>query len=141
MPRVKLTEQKKYPYFITARLAPRDMNYGGHLGNDSLVSIIGTARVETLHTLGFSENDLGDGRTGIIMADLVVNYRSEGFLFDEVTVDTCIGELSHNGFRFFHRMRKGETIIALVETGMISFDYSARKIVPLPEAFQKKIDH
>jgi 4-hydroxybenzoyl-CoA thioesterase len=126
-------EQGEYEFHYTVALQPRDINYGGHMGNDALVSLVGAARVHMFRSLGFSELNLGDGQTGILMSDLSVNYKAEAFMFDELQIDTHIGELSPGGFRIFHRVRRGETIIALVETGLVTFNYETRKIAPVPE--------
>ena len=128
MPRTKLDEQPVYEFSCAIVLQPRDINYGGHLGNDSLVSLIGAARAGMLHSMALSEGNLGDGKTGIIMADLTVSFRAEAFMFDELQIDTHVGELSRTGFRIFHRIRRGETIVAFAETGMVAFDYATRKI-------------
>ena len=133
MPRVKLIEQPEYEFSYPIILQPRDINYGGHLGNDSIVVLVNVARVNMLRSMGFSENDLGDGRTGIIMSDLVVNYKAEGFLFDDLTVDTHIGEVQSSSFRIFHRISRGGTRIALAETGVVTFDYSNHKVGKAPD--------
>ncbi len=78
MPRVKLTEQPTYEFSYPVTLIPRDINYGGHLGNDAIVVLVNRAG-SMYRSMGFSENDLGDGTNGTIMSDLVVNYRAEGF--------------------------------------------------------------
>jgi acyl-CoA thioesterase FadM len=135
MPRVKLTEQKAYEFRCTLEVQPRDLNYGGHLANDSLISLVGTARARMFSSLGFSELDLGDGRTGVVMSDLVVNYRSEAFMFDELLIETHVGELSRLGFRLFHRVTKGNLPVGVVETGLAAFDYLSRKIAPVPGVF------
>jgi len=140
MPRVKLAEQAKYEFTYPVTLQPRDINYGGHLGNDSIVVLVNIARVNMFRSMGFSENDLGDGRTGIIMSDLAVNYRAEGFLFDELTIDTHIGEMESSNFRIFHRISRGDTRIALAEAGVVTFDYSNRKIGQVPAIFVKTIE-
>jgi acyl-CoA thioester hydrolase len=128
MPRTKLDEQPVYEFSCAIALQPRDINYGGHLGNDSLVSLIGAARAGMLHSMALSEGNIGDGKTGIIMADLTVSFKAEAFMFDELQIDTHVGEMSRTGFRIFHRVRKGNAIIAFAETGMIAFDYVTRKI-------------
>jgi acyl-CoA thioesterase FadM len=92
-----------------------------------------------LRSIGVSEADLGDGQTGIIMSDLVVNFRAEGFMFDELLIDTHIGEFSRTGFRIFHRVTKGKTLIALAETGITTFDYTSRKIAPVPETLHRAL--
>jgi acyl-CoA thioesterase FadM len=139
MPRVRLRDLGRYEFSHSVTLQPRDINYGGHLANDALVSVVGAARAHVFRTLGVSELNLGDGRTGIVMSDLVVNYKSEAFMFDEITVETYIGELSHTGFRMFHRVVRGDTLVALVETGMTAFNYVSKKIVLLPEQFLKAL--
>jgi acyl-CoA thioester hydrolase len=135
MPRIKLSELNSYVFHYKMMLEPRDINYGGHLGNDALVSIVGSARVSMFRSIGLSEMDLGDGKTGIIMSDLAVNYKSEAFMFDELLIDTQVGEISRSSFRLFHRINKGKIVVALVETGITTFNYALRKVVPVPEAF------
>jgi hypothetical protein len=81
MPRIKLEEQASYEFMFPVTLYPRDINYAGPLGNDALVVSIGSARAEMFHSMGFAEGDLGDGKTGIIMSDLV-SITGRGFIFD-----------------------------------------------------------
>jgi acyl-CoA thioesterase FadM len=89
--------------------------------------------------MGMSELNLGNAQTGVIMSDLTVNYLAEAFLFDELFIDTHIGELSRTGFRLFHRIAKKKTLIALVETGLVTFNYVSKKIVSVPETFLKRL--
>ena len=139
MPRIKLEEQSMYEFTFPVTLYPRDINNGGHLGNDSLVILIGSARAQMFHSVGFAEGDLGDGKTGIIMSDLVMNYRAESFIFDELQIDTHIGEIRSGGFRIFHRVTKKGTLVALAETGVMSFDYTIHRLAHVPEVFLKAI--
>ena len=73
------------------------------------------------------------------MGDLAVTYFSEGRLFDKLRVDSHVGEMGHSGFRIFHRLVRGETLIALVETGLMAYDYTLRAIVPIPEVFKRAL--
>ena len=139
MPRTKLAEQHEYKFCYPITLQPRDINYGGHLGVDSLVSIVGTARAYIFKSAGLSEINLGDERTGIIMMDLVVNLKAEGFMFDNLEVYTHIGELTKNGFRFFHKVTRGDSVIALAEMGFLTFDYAARKVISVPETLMNAL--
>ena len=135
MPKVKLTKKENYEFEYKVILQVTDINYGGHLGNDALVGIIHEARVNLLKTLGCSEFDLGDGKTGIIMSDLGVNYLGEGFMFDEIIVHSTIDEISNASFRLFHHVTKKEKTIAFCETGIIAFDYNERRITEIPRVF------
>lgn len=135
MPRVKLQEQSCYEFRYEITLQVRDINYGGHLGNDALVGLLHEARINLLSQLGCSEMNLGDGQTGMIMGDLVVNFREEGFMLDRLQIDSHIGEISQRSFRIFHRITKGDNLLALAETGLVTFNYARRAIAPVPAAF------
>ena len=139
MPRVKLEEQPTYEFTYTVTVRVTDLNYGNHLANDAIIGLISEARVQLLRELGLSEFDLGDGQTGLILADLVVNYQAEGFLFDSLQIDSHVGDISRKSFRIFHRITKEEQPVALAETGIITFNYAERQAVSIPEAFLKAV--
>jgi acyl-CoA thioester hydrolase len=140
MPRVKLQLQPSYEFHYEVTLQVRDINYGGHLGNDALVGLLHEARINLLHSLGLSEMNLGDGQTGIIMADLVVNFLEEGFMLDKLDIDSHIGEMTQRSLRIFHRLAKGDKLLALAETGIVSFNYAERKIAPIPKSFRQALE-
>ena len=136
MARIKLVPLDHYQNIYETAVEVTDLNYGNHLGNDALVGIIHRARVHFLHRLGASENDLGDGETGILLADLIVNYKGEGFLFNTLSVESGIGDVLSKGFRMFHRITaEPGRLIALAETGIVAFNYQKRKVVRIPESF------
>jgi acyl-CoA thioester hydrolase len=135
MPRIKLQEQPRYEFRYEVVLQPRDINYGGHLGHETLIALIHSARTDLLRSMGLSEMNLGDGRTGIIMVDLAVNYQGEGFMFDVIRIESHVGEMTRTSFRIFHRVIKGDKILAFVETGFLAFNYPDRKIARVPQSF------
>lgn len=137
MPRIRLAEQEAYEFHYEVQVRPQDINYSGHVGNDNLIALVGAARAYALHSMGVSELDLGDGKTGVIMIDLAVNYRAEAFLFDSLTIDTYVGEMGKSGFRMFHRVRNDRRIIGLVESGFATYNYQEKKVSPVPETFKK----
>ena len=77
MPRIKIEIPERFIYKTEIPIRITDINYGGHLGNDSLLSIIHEARVRFLKNLGYSEANV-EG-SGIIMIDSAIQYKSEGF--------------------------------------------------------------
>jgi len=140
MPRIKLEEQPVYEFTFPVTLHPRDINYGGHLGNDSLVTLVGSARAQMFHSMGLGEGDLGNGKTGIIMADLVMNYRAEAFVFERLDIDTHIGEVGPSSFRIFHRVTRDGKLIALAEAGVMTFDYTTHRVAHVPEIFLRAVE-
>ncbi len=133
MARIKLKPLDTYSFSIELRVRVTDLNYGGHLGNDRLLSLVHEARVAFLAEQGFSELDCGG--VSLTMGDAALVFQGEAFAGDVLCFEAAAGEASYSGFRIFYRITRPSdgSPIALVETGMVCFDYQARKICPLPE--------
>ncbi len=82
MARIKIELPEKFLFRTEIPVRITDINYGGHLGNDSLLSIIHEARLRFLNHLGYSESNVEE--VGIIMIDSAIQYKSEGFYGDEL---------------------------------------------------------
>ena len=117
-----------------------DINYGGHLGNDSVLSVIHEARVQCLRHFGFTESDVGG--VGIIMTDAVIVYRNESFYGDILRIDVAVQDLSRTGCDFVFRLtdKKSGKEIALAKTGVVFFDYTHRKVVAIPTVFLRTVE-
>ena len=133
MPRVRLKPLDQYSFSIKIVVRVTDLNYGGHLGNDSLLSLVHEARVAFLAAHGFSELDCGG--VPLTMGDAAIAYQGEAYAGDELNIEVAAGEPSKSGFRLFYRLTRSSDTkkIGLVETGMVCFDYKAKKIIPLPK--------
>lgn len=134
MPRIQLKPFDKYPFFTDITVRTTDLNYGGHLGNDRLLALVHEARVAFLAEHGFSEKDCGG--VSLILADTAVVYQGEAFAGDILRFEVAAGEPSRCGFRIFYKVTRtaDKEAIALVENGIVCFDYETRKIRPLPDA-------
>ena len=140
MPRVQLAPRDDYRFRTVLTVRTTDLNYGGHLGNDRLLSLVHEARVDVLASCGFTELDCGG--VSLIMADAAIAYRGEAFAGDALHVETAAGEFGRLGFRLFHRVTRpaDRTEIALAETGMVCFDYALRKPVGLPDIVRAALE-
>lgn len=134
MPRLKLTPLDSYSFSCEMTVRTTDLNYGGHLGNDRLVSLVHEARVAFLAAHGLSELDFGG--VSLILGDAAIIYQGEAFAGDCLLIEAAAREPSRSGFRIFYRITRQSDgqAIALVENGMACFDYRARKISALPAA-------
>ncbi|OHE59222.1 MAG: hypothetical protein A2Y36_09745 [Treponema sp. GWA1_62_8] len=139
MPRIKLKERTSYRFSVTCPVRVDDINYGGHMDNARFVSFLHEARVRFLQELGATETDLGDGRTGIVMGDLAVNYKAEVFRGAELTIRCDIDEMEARGFRVFYRIENEGAVAAVAETGIIGFDYGERTIGRIPASFIERV--
>ena len=140
MSRIKIEIPNKFIFRTEISIRITDINYGGHLGNDSLLSIIHEARVRFLQHLGYSESNV-EGN-GIIMIDAGVQYKSEGFYGDELLVEIAVNDFTEIGCDFVYRLtnKNSKKEIALAKTGIVFFDYKNKKIVPVPIKFKSKIE-
>ena len=140
MPRVQIDLPDHFHFKTTLSIRIQEVNYGGHLGNDAVLSLVHEARMQFLDHFGFSEFDVGG--VGVIMMDTAIQYKSEGFWGDEIEVDVAVAEMGNSGFELYYKLvnKTRNQDLAYVKTGMVCFDYDTRKVKRLPEAFKQKFD-
>ena len=137
MARIKIELPEKFNFKTEIPIRVADINYGGHLGNDSLLSIIQEARVQFLNSIGSTElNFFG---VAMIMSDVAVVYKSEGFYGELLKIEIAVAEISRVGFELLYKVSelKANREVAIAKTGMVSFDYKNRKVVSVPDEFKK----
>ncbi|WP_298644505.1 thioesterase family protein [uncultured Cardiobacterium sp.] len=119
----------------TGRLTVRigDINYGGHLGHDRLITLLHQARLDLLHALGATETDCFGA--GLIMRKLACDYRGEAFLDDVLDIAMRVDALRPTAFTLQYRVSCGARVIAGAESEMVAYDYARHKIIALPPAF------
>lgn len=139
MARIKIDLPAQFSFQTELPIRITDLNYGGHLGNDTLLSLLHEARVRFLKGHGYSELDFGGA--GLIMGDVGIVYKGEGFYGDELTVQVQAVELSRYGFDLVYRLANQEgKEIAHAKTGMLCFDYRARKLQHLPPQARERLE-
>ena len=135
MARIKIILPEKFNFstFIDVRIT--DINYGGHLGNDSVLGIIHEARVRLLTDKGFSEGDI-DG-VGILMIDAVINFPSEGFYGDKLRIDVAVDEITNAGCDIYYRFVNvaNDKVIVKAKTNIAFYNYESKKITKTPKVF------
>lgn len=116
-----------------------DINYGNHLANDALLSLLHEARLQMLGQWGFSELDAGGA--GLIMADAVISYKREAFYGELLTIKVFVDSIDARSFDLYYAVstqRRDETVmIATAKTGMVCFDYQLKKPVAMPDSFRQ----
>lgn len=123
-------------FLFTAQLPVRitDLNYGAHLGNDALLSLLHEARVQCLAFVGVREVDPAT-QLGFIMADVAVEYKAEAFYGDVLRIEVGANDLSKYGFDLVYLVKnQAGQEVARAKTGMLAFDYNTRKLRALPPA-------
>ena len=131
MARISIDLPSTFTFSATIPVRITDLNYGGHVGNDTILSIIHEARVQYLKTFGYSEKDLGG--VGMIMSDVVINFKNELFYGDVIEASVAVTNISRASFDLVYVLKNNRNIIAEAKTGMVCFDYEKRKVTAMPE--------
>jgi acyl-CoA thioesterase FadM len=136
MPKIKLHIPEKVHFETEMDVRIRDINYGGHLGNDMYLSYIHEARVRFLNHYRFSELDV-DG-VGLIMRDAALVFREEVFYGAVLKVLVTVDEITNAGCDMYYRLIDSSTgnEVLQAKTGIAFFDYKKRKVARTPETFK-----
>ena len=137
MPRVQLDLPKKFVFTTDIPLRVSDINYGGHLGHDSVLTLTHEARIRFLAKHGLTEMDVYGA--GLIISDAIIVYKSEAFWGEVAKIQIAISEFNKYGFDLVYKITEQKTKreIARVKTGMVFFNYKKRTVARVPSKFKK----
>jgi acyl-CoA thioester hydrolase len=138
--RIHIDLPQNLRFFCEIPLRIGDINYGGHLGNDSILSIMHESRVLYLKSLGYEE--LKFAGVGLIMADSAIIYKSEAFYPETLQIGIGVADFSKVGFDLIYSItaKSSGKEIARAKTGMVCFDYSSKKVVRLPDEVKVQME-
>ncbi|WP_018476593.1 acyl-CoA thioesterase [Pontibacter roseus] len=139
MARIKVAIPAHVAFVATIPIRITDLNYGAHLGNDALLSILHEARLQLLRHFGYTELDLGGA--SLIMADVAIEYKGEGFYGDVLTLKLAFDDVHRYGFDItYHVLNQQGKEVARAKTGMLCFNYQERKLMALPNEVKSRIE-
>lgn len=135
MDRVKIDLPNSFRFSTKIPIRISDVNYGGHVGNDSFLALIQEARIHFFKHHGYSELNLEGCST--IMVDAAIEFKAELFYGDEVEISVAVNNISKLGFDLFYLLEKNvdntKIICGKAKTGILCYNYNLKKKVPLPE--------
>lgn len=144
MSRIKIDLPSTFSFQTAIGIRITDINYGGHVGNDTILSLLHEVRVQFLAQHGYSE--LSFAGAGLIMADVGIEFKSEVFYGEKLMASVTAAGFSKVSFDLYYKLekRKGDKmiIVAQAKTGMVCYDYTQKKIVAVPaEAVSRLLSH
>lgn len=141
MGRIKLELPQQLPFEVILPVRITDLNYGAHLGNDSLLAMIHEARVHFFAHLNYSEVDFGG--VSMIMADSAIVYKSEAFQGDQLNFAIGPGDVASKSFDLYYRIinTKNQELVAEAKTGLVCFDYDKRQPIAIPDSAKGKLEN
>ena len=114
------------------------INYGHHLDNAALIGLLSEARVRFFKSLGYTELDV-EG-VGIVVADAAMQYKSEAFHGETLVFQIAPADFNKYGCDLMWRAsdKASGREVARGKTGILFFDYTARRPAPVPEGFRQR---
>lgn len=141
MERIKLNLPEAFLFSTTLAIRVTDLNYGGHAGNDTFLSLIHEARQQFLLHHGYGEFNFAGAE--LIMSDVAIEFKKELNYGDNVTIYVAATGFDKFGFDLFYKMeiiKDGKHILAgKAKTGMVCYDYANKKIMQVPQVAKEKL--
>lgn len=141
MARIKVELPQDFSFSTIIPIRITDLNYGKHVGNDTILSLIHEAREQFLRHHGFEE--LNAGGAGLIMSDVAIEFKQELFYGNQLKASVTAGDFSKVGFDLYYKLEReadGKTaLVAAAKTGMVCFDYEKKKITSVPAIVKEKL--
>jgi len=137
--KIELPGDSVFETTLTVRIS--DINYGNHLGNDSVLSLIHEARFQFYKSLGYTDELNIDG-VGTIQVDTAIQYKGEGFHGDEIQVAIFLGDTTSKSMDVYYelKVKNPDRLIALGKTGIAFYNYDTKKVSHMPDSIHKKLD-
>ncbi|HCC95169.1 thioesterase family protein [Empedobacter falsenii] len=131
MARIKLDFSDKFLFSTIIPVRITDLNYGNHLANDKVLSIIHEARIQFFQHYGYSELDFAG--VSVIMGDVAIEYKNQAFYGDELLIEIGVQDFSRVSFDIIYKISTKDKLIAKAKTGIVTFDYQQNKVVEVPQ--------
>jgi acyl-CoA thioesterase FadM len=136
MARIRVELPETFPFSTEMEVTIGHINYGGHMGNDALMTILQEARLRFLEYYGYSEKDV-EG-VGIIMTDAAIEYKAECFRGDRLHIQVAAADPGGRGCDICYLVRNMTSgkEAARARTGILFFDYETRTPARMPSGFR-----
>lgn len=137
--KISLPEASVFQTEISIRIT--DLNYGGHVGNDNILSLMHECRMRFLANLGYTSEVNLEEKVGIIISDVAISYKSEGFYGDQLLVNISVNDFNKYGFDMYYELVNKATgkQVAIGKTGIVCMNYETRKVSTVPESLLQKL--
>jgi acyl-CoA thioester hydrolase len=134
MERIKIHLPKNFKFSTTIKVRIADLNYRGHVGNDSFLSLVHEARQQFLNHFGYSEMQIEN--TSLIMTDVAIEFKKELNYSDAIKISVAANGFDKYGFDIFYKLEiineENPILAAKAKTGMLCYDYQNKKLIPVP---------
>ncbi len=119
----------------TYKVGIKDINYGGHMGNEIPLILFQQARVEFFNLLKISELNIGSS-IGIIQVESTIKYNKEVFFGEILTlkIENIIIEKIKMTIEY-KVINENKECVVQGTTIMLGYNYELKKVSKIPESF------
>jgi len=140
MARITIELPELLPFSTDVQVYQSHINVAGHVDNALMLTLVSEARQRFFNALGYCETRVEDA--GIVVADAAIQYLSEAFYGEILRIAMAAHDFNKYGCDLVYRIREVSSgrDVARGKTGIVFYDYDARKIRPIPQPFRDKLD-
>ncbi len=133
--RIKIELPATCHYELEFPVRVYDLNYGNHVGNDTVLRFAHELRLNFYKSL--HQNEIHFFGKSLIQADAAIEYKAQMFFGDMIKGELSLVNLSPMGFDlYYHFTNQNKVTTAKVKTGMLFFDYQEQKLCKVPQEFK-----
>ncbi|WP_061249044.1 acyl-CoA thioesterase [Leptospira alstonii] len=134
---IQIEFPENYHFSTELSIRKTDLTLDIHVSFASILDIVMEAHLQFFQYLGFAVTDIY-GKS-IIFANAGILYQGELLYNDRVKIDVVLNNLGEKSFDLTFRLSKDQRKekVALVKIRVLFFDYSIRRVMPVPEGFKK----
>ena len=139
MPRIQYDLPESFVFSTELSIYTSHINWGGHLDNAQLLSLVGEARSRFFLWLDYEEKRVED--CSIVIGDVLAQYKSEAFYGETMQVHLAVTDFNRYGFDLAFQMTDLATgrEVSRGKQGVVFISLADKKISPLPEAFRQRL--
>ena len=139
MTRLHVAIPEEFLFRMERTVGLSDINYAKHLDSVSMVKILHEARLQFLASLGFTEANVYG--LGLVVTDLSVDYISESFANDRLTIDVGVSKFTRHGFDIGIKVSNEalDTVVCNGNFGLVFFDFDKHHLAKVPAGFEEML--
>ena len=134
MARVTLELPERFGFSTEVQVYLSLVNYGGHLDNALLLTLVSEARVRFFQSLGYHESNVQG--LSLVVGDMQAQYLSEAFHGETLRIDVAPRELSRCALDLVWRVSEASQgrEVARGKTGLVFIDPASKRAATIPDA-------
>jgi acyl-CoA thioester hydrolase len=130
----------KAAFSLRFRVPFGDVDMMGHVNNAKYLTYFETARTEYI-SAQFGADGLSNMKESIIIAHAEVDYKSPARWNDELLLKLRPSSVGNSSWVYDYEITNEKTgiVVALGKTVQVSYDYTKRKTIPVPERVRREL--